>query len=224
MKKLVLIIFFFKLLFISEAQLNKEVWLIDGKRMLDTNFPKYKLGFTFDARNTFVANTKAKLGGIKLGLYINRVHQVGIGLYAMNKPLYVSQIPDNSLVVYSVKVDFSYLSLFYERILFFDRHWEWSSTVHYGAGEINASYMPEKDTQEISLPEIKTKPLEISTSVLYHPTYWLSIGGGIGYRIMRKTPKQYHSYFNGGIYLVKVKIRLFKLIRSIGNKEVKNEY
>ncbi len=208
----------------SFSQLNKDIQLINGKKHLGKNFNKYKIGFSFDSRNTFVASKSAKLGGMKLGLYINRIHCIGLGIYGLNKPISASEVPNVSATIYSSKVSFSYLSLFYERILYFNKKWEWSSAIHFGAGQLEIRYKINQGEPYKRLPSIQTRPLEISTSVYHHLNYWVSLGAGIGYRYMRKTPQIYRPYFNGAIYLVKLKIRLFKLIKSIGNKEVKNEY
>lgn len=206
------------------GQLNKDVLLINGYKHLGKNFYKHKFGLEFDARNTFINSKKSKLGGLKLGVYVNRVNYFGLGLYGTSIPLEIERLPNSDLEIYSANVEFSYISLFYERILYFNPKWEWSATSHFGSGEIKVKYLMEENGKILNLDPILTKPFELSSSLYYHLNYWISIGGGYGYRVMRKTPSQLKPMFNGSIYLVKLKVRVVKKIKSIYNKGVKDEY
>lgn len=209
---------------LSCGQVNKTVKLIGGSRYLGDNFKKVKVIAAFDARNTFVGELPSKIGGIKIGVQVNRVHTMGLGIYSMNKALSVKEIPNNFDNIYSGNISFSYLSIFYERVLYFNKKWEWSGAGHFGAGGIKISYVKEKGGEEFHTDDVFTKPMELSTSGYYNFTYWLSAGAGVGYRIMRATPKEYRPYFNGPIYLIKVKVKMIKIVRAIYNKDVKNEY
>jgi hypothetical protein len=68
------------------------------------------------------------------------------------------------------------------------------------------------------------KPVEFSGSGYYNITYWLSVGGGLGYRFMRRTPSEVREIYDGPVIIAKVKVKFMKLIRSAWNNDVRYEY
>ncbi|NNE55630.1 MAG: hypothetical protein HKN32_06395, partial [Flavobacteriales bacterium] len=99
-----------------------------------------------------------------------------------------------------------------------------NAAVHLGNGNINATILNLPIDDPRRNRTITVRPFELSTSGYYHVTWWLSAGGGVGYRYMRKTPPEARQAYNGFIYIAKLKIRFGKIVKSWFNEDVKNEY
>ncbi len=209
---------------LATGQVDKEVWLINGPKYLGEGFKTYKLDFVFDGRNSFVDGSSVPVGGFRIGIEHERVNRIGIGFYGFSNDVervdFVT--PEDSLVG-RANLDFSYASLYFERVLFFNPKWEWSGTVHVGTGRVNI--LGQNAEEKFTLvEEVPVNPLEFSSSGYHHMSWWLSVGAGVGYRFMLNTPQEIRATYESVVYLAKVKIRIGKAIRAIGNKDVKNEY
>ena len=71
---------------------------------------------------------------------------------------------------------------------------------------------------------ISVRPVEWSTSGLYHVNWWISDGGGIGYRHVTQALAEIRQAYQGWIYVVKLRIKFAKLVRSIWDQSVRDEY
>ena len=185
---------------------------------------KWKPEFVFDARDSWIEGDQIKLGGIRLGMEFRRVHRFGIGIYGLNNPIVRNNpniLPDG---VESLQYQFNYASLFYERVLYFNKKWEVNATGHLGNGTINvfARDIGAKNWYEYRTLDVR--PLEGSITAYYHLSWWMSFGGGLGYRYIRKAPDEVKTAYNNTVYAVRVKIRLGRLVKSIWKKDTKNEY
>ncbi|MFN0032483.1 MAG: hypothetical protein ACKVOR_10005 [Flavobacteriales bacterium] len=200
------------------------VWIVTGFKTLNENFKKWKFDFLIDARTTLLSSTPTSLGGLRLGMEYRRVHRFGLGFYGLNNEVITTSLAEVDTSIAAARLSMNYASLFYERVLFFNPKWEWSATVHLGAGAITGSYRFRDSDQWISYENKRTKPLELSTTGYFHLNWWISFGAGVGYRYMRKTPVEVRDVYSAPVALFKVRLKLVKLTRSIWNKDVKNEY
>jgi hypothetical protein len=200
------------------------VWIITGKRELGSNFQKQRLDFSIDARQTLISNTTARMTGLRLGVEYRRVHRFGIGAYGFGDGIYMKSLRELDTNISEAVLNLSYLSLYYERVLFFNKKWEWSATAHIGRGQITGSFRTSPDSTWSNFPTRDVKPFEISTTGYYHLTWWCSVGAGIGYRYMRSTPIEVRPIYNAPVAIARVRIKFGKLIKSIWDKDTKNEY
>lgn len=218
---------FICVLFYSAAcfsQLNEEVWIIGGKKFLGEGFKEWKIDFVFDGRNSFADGDPIPVGGVRLGIEYYRVNRFGVGLYGLNQPIGREMITLGDTLLGPSQFTLGYGTLYYERVLFFNPKWEVSGTIHLGRGDVFVRTVnPETNVLE-DYGEIQVRPWELSTSVYHHLSWWLSFGGGVGYRWMGNTPPALRDIYTSTVYLVKVKIRIGKAIRSIWDKDAKNEY
>lgn len=187
-------------------------------------FQKQKLDFVLDARQTLISTTTTRLGGLRIGIEYRRVHRFGIGIYGLSKGVHLNSLVDLDPKISEAVLNLSYASLFYERVLFFNRKWEWSATVHLGKGQITGDYRTSADTIWRSFPTRDVKPFELSTTGYYHLTWWCSIGTGIGYRFMRETPDEVRHIYNAPVAIARVRIKLGRLVKSIWDENAKKEY
>lgn len=215
----------FSIMFFSlSAQVEDSVWVVTGKRYLGEGFKNWKPEVIFDGRRTVVLNDAVRLGGLRLGVEHKRVHRWGIGFYGLNNPIVRTELSEVNAKVDTAVFQFGYVSTYYERVLWFHPRWEWSAAIHLGAGTIETSYKLVGQEDYQTLEPLVVRPIELSTSGYFNPTWWASVGGGVGYRYMNETPPEVQRAYNGFIYIVKVKIKFGKIVRRIFNAEVKNEY
>lgn len=200
------------------------VWIVTGQKPLDSKFKKWKFDFVLDARKTLVSNTQVSLGGIRLGMEYRRVHRFGFGLYGLGSGVLVNSLMEVDSAITEANLNMSYASLFYERVLFFNPKWEWSATAHIGAGAIKGSYRFSSSDQWINYEEKRVRPIELSTTGYYHITWWCSVGAGVGYRYMRRTPEEVRSVYSAPVAIARVRIKLGKLVKSIWDKDVRHTY
>lgn len=200
------------------------VWIVTGKKGLGSPFRKVKIDFSFDARQTLVSNTTARMGGIRLGIEYRRVHRIGFGIYGLDNGVSLKSLQEIDPKITSAVLNLSYFSMYYERVLFFNRKWEWSATLHSGRGVITGSYRTGEDSAWQDFPTRVVRPLEVSTTGYYHITWWCSAGAGIGYRFIRSAPSEILPLYNAPVGILKVRIKLGKLVKSIWNDKTRYEY
>ncbi|MFM1932714.1 MAG: hypothetical protein RL226_2017 [Bacteroidota bacterium] len=206
------------------AQLNEEVWTITGKKFLGEGFRKWKFDIVFDGRRSFANGETVSIGGLRMGLEYKRVHRFGVGIYQFTEDIVVPMYTTTDTAVSPARFIFGYGSLYYERVLYLHPKWEISATGHLGRGNINIDFFNTKDGYWERLETRDVRPIELSTSAYHHLSWWLSAGLGVGYRWMFDTPPNLRGLYSSTVYLAKVKIRVGKAIRRIGNEKVKYEY
>lgn len=206
------------------AQPDRSVWIIGGKKFLGDGFKKWKMDFVFDGRNSFVDGVPAPVGGFRIGLEHLRVHRFGLGFYNHSESVDRPDFTDEGASVGPVNFSLQYSSLYYERVLFFNRKWEVSGTGHLGRGIVTVNEFDIKQDEWSLYDEVDVSPIELSTSTYYHLTWWFSVGGGIGYRWMLNTPAEIRPTYESTVYLVKAKVRIGKMVRAVFNRNAKDEY
>ncbi len=200
------------------------VWIITGKKELNTLFQKQKFDFTLDTRLTLISNTTARLAGLRMGIEYRRVHRFGIGLYGLGNGVHMSSLREINPNINDAVLNLSYASVFYERVLYFHPKWEWSATVHVGKGEINGKYRTANNQLWQALPSRSVNPFEISTTGYYHLTWWCSLGFGYGYRFMSNTPMEVRPVYNAPVAIARLRIKVGRLVKNIWDKDVRLEY
>jgi hypothetical protein len=200
------------------------VWIVNGMKPLDEKFKKWKFDFVLDARKTLLSNTSASLLGLRFGAEYRRVHRFGLGLYGLSNDVYVNSLFEVDTTVAEGLLNLSYASLFYERVMFFNPKWEWLLTGHLGVGSVKGSYRYAGEKDWISYEKNDVRPLEFSTMLYYHITWWCSAGVGLGYRFMLNTPEEIRPIYTAPVGIARLRIKLGRLTRSIWDKDVKYQY
>jgi hypothetical protein len=199
------------------------VWTIQGRTPLDGRYKKWKFDLQLDARQTLVSGTRARLGGLRIGLEYRRVNRFGVGFYTLGDGIQLNSLREISTDIDSAVVNLGYRSLFYERVLYFHRKWEWSASIHQGVGTISGTYRY-RSTGATSSFSRTVKPSEISSTLYFNVTYFLSVGAGVGYRYMRSTPEEVRPIYNAPIGIFRVRLKLIKMTRGFFSERVRNSY
>lgn len=200
------------------------VWIITGKQELGPAYRKFKLDFSLDARQTLIGAQRSRIGGFRFGLEIRRVHRIGIGLYGLGDGVELNSLPAIDSTITWAKLQMTYSSLYYERIMYFSRRVEWSLTCHYGRARITGDYRRQSSEQTQELQETRPRILEFSTLGYYNLNYWCSVGAGVGYRYMLDASTEIRDVYEAPVGLIRIRIKVGKLIKSIWDKDTKNLY
>ena len=192
------------------------------ERNKKSDYPFIKPEFILDGRLTLVSNEGARLGGLRLGVEMNRVNRFGIGFYSFSNGVQTESLNEISPNISSANLELNYASLYYERVILFTKKYEWSSTLHLGAGNVSGSYTYLNGS--VGNYNEPVQLTEISTTLFRHLTYFMSVGGGIGYRQTRNAPEELLPIYNAPVFIVKLRIQPIKMVRGIWNKDIRNRY
>lgn len=207
----------------KKREYQDTVWTIAGRKALDSKYRKWKTDINFDARTTLLSATTARLGGLRIGLEFRRVHRFGIGFYNVGNAVPVNRISEISPSIDRGDLALGYTSLYYERVLFFHRKWEWSSVVHLGVGNVTGSYYYE-NTNDGGSFDRKVSVAEFSSTLYFNLTYFMSVGAGMGYRGVRSDLSVAEDIFSAPVGIFRIKIRLFKMVGGLFNKDIRQRY
>jgi len=214
-KNTLLIVLFLILNFLSVYGQNEE-------RNKKSDYPFIKPTFILDGRRTLVSDQGARLGGIRIGVEMNRVNRFGFGFYAFSKSVHTTALNEISSNISSADLELNYASIYYERVLLFTKKYEWSSTLHLGVGNVSGSYTYANGS--VGNYNEPVQLTEISTTLFRHLTYFMSIGGGIGYRQTRNAPDELLPIYNAPVFIVKLRFQPIKAVRGIWNKDIRKRY
>jgi hypothetical protein len=173
---------------------------------------KFKFIHSFDGKKSFIASQKVSVFGFRLGLQYKDKFRTGMGLYFQSSPSNETYTFNETISPKTVtaKLDFSYLTLFYEPIVFQDRHHRWVLSVptQLGVGTAQLSYMD--STQTVPERKVIYSKSAVLTEVVFMAEYrlfrWLGFGSGVGLRLMLTDDEIIKRNLNAPIYVFKIRI------------------
>ena len=185
-------------------------------------YPHIRPTFDLDGKFTWVSNQSAKLFGIRIGVEIDRVNRFGIGYYALKDPVYTSSLSEISPLINRAVLNMNYTSIYYERVIHYSKKYEWAANIQAGIGRIEGVYSYASGvSNQYATPFEMT---ELSTTFYRHLTYFISIGGGIGYRQTFDAPQELRPIYNAPIVILKIRLQPVKMVRGLWNKEIRHRY
>jgi hypothetical protein len=195
----------------------------------DTSIPpsntvkKFKFIHSFDGKKSFISSQKASVFGFKLGLQYKNKFRTGLGLYFQGEPATENYtFNEGATRTVAAKLDFTYLTLFYEPIVFKNKRWELSVPTQLGIGTAQLSYID--STQAIPQKTIIYSKSAGVTEVVFMAEYklfrWIGFGSGVGLRAMITEDEVIKKSLNSPIYVFKVRI-LFGELYKMAFKEKK---
>jgi len=181
---------------------------------------KPKFEFKFDSRFSFLRNTEVKTTGIKIGLSFKRKFNVGLGI---NQLLIHSEseiIEQNDTI--PVNLNYGYFSPYFEYVYFSSKKWEFNLSTQFGFGEASFEY---KDSEGNLQKNKRTALISYEPAMLidYKIIKWFGIGTGIGYRLILFKNGSIKENFSSPVYVIKLKVYLGAIVRSITGKEIPAE-
>ncbi len=187
-----------------------------------SDYPLLKPEFVLDGRQTLVSSQGARLGGVRAGIEIRRVNRFGVGYYSLSNGVETTSLNEISNTITSANLKMNYWSMYYERVLHFSKKYEWSATVHLGSGKVEGDYLYENGSSGHYEEPIQLT--EFSSTFYRHLTYFISVGGGIGYRYTNNAPEELRPIYNAPVLLLKFRIQPLKMVRGFWNKDIRKRY
>jgi hypothetical protein len=161
----------------------------------------WKFAFQFDNRFSSINHDKVTIFGAKVGLQFQNKVRFGIGGSFILNPIIVNVTNRKGKIVGDTKINFWYLSLFGDWILFKNKRWETFVTEQIGFGK------PELIQERKGVIVQETDPNlyvnELSAQANYKITSWIGLGAGVGYRNILNNESVLISRFNAPIYIFK---------------------
>lgn len=218
-----ILILFLPVLASAQFGQGEQVMLINGKRTLEGYQNKLKFDLGLDARPTILDGERVTVGGLRIGAQYRRVHRFGVGFYFLNSRIFSRDFGfpiEEELVEY----DFGYTALYYERVLYFDRKWEFTTGIWLGGGNVSVMYNLAGLNDRVKYTDLPFSAVEMSMYGEYYFLHWLGLGAGLGYRHVSDLGPEVRDSFSGPVLVVKVQANLFKLVRGIFDPKVKDEH
>lgn len=208
---------FFFLCFIYSASLfsqgNEPIFEREFKESFNT---KPKLDVKFDNRFSFIRDNDVKTLGLKVGLSFNRKFKLGLGINNMltssNKKI---NIADTSL---NVNLEYFYFSPYLEYTFYNSKKWAFSLATQFGYGNARYEYF-DLDNTKVVLAKSTVLSYEPAMLIDYKIIRWFGIGTGVGYRFIYYKSPGVDEKFSSPEYVLKLKIYLGEIVRTITGKE-----
>ena len=185
---------------------------------------KFKLIFSFDARNSLLVGHPAKFWGVKLGLE-SESFRFGLGLYGTRNFIRTTNFSSElSGTTDTIFFEYSYLSPYIEPIIFRSKRWDFSAPIHFNVGSVRANVL---DTSRILVPLYKSKDFGALTFSLkghYKIWRWLGIGAGLGYNVALSRDVRIRKSASAPFYSMGVKIFIGEIYRMIFNRDKLKEW
>lgn len=177
---------------------------------------KPKLDVKFDNRFSFIRDNDVRTIGLKVGLSFDRKFKVGLGINQMLTST-DNQVSVND-TIRNVDLEYFYFSPYAEYTFYNSKRWAFSLAAQLGIGEAKYQYNNSNNIKE-----------EIANSVIlsYEPAMlidykiirWFGIGTGVGYRLIYYKSSGIDEKFSSPEYVIKLKIYLGEIVRTITGKE-----
>ena len=227
MKETSLLIFFVLLISFNvkaQPQEGTRAKILGGEVELESYQVGLKPDFSFDARRTLFEKRWVAVGGLKFGVQYNRIHRLGLGIYFLNTRIFDDEF-ELILEANKIEYDFNYSTVYYDRVLFFNKKWEVGSTLHLGGGNIETFYQNELNPNERNEgPKLDFSVGELVLYGEYNILYWLGISSGLGYRQVFGLEYDLGDDFSSPIFVINLRLNLLKLARSYIDPSVRDEY
>lgn len=181
------------------------------------NYPP-RLDLRLDARTSFITNNPARIVGVKLGVDFNDKVKVGIGYNWLRSTILNNEYINKGLgrtEIYT-RLVLRYFSPYFEYTYHNSPKLELSIPVMIGLGTSHYTPLNVQDSPFYTSNPRMVVFYEPSSTGLYKPIKWFGIGFGIGYRLVFVGNRGLNQNFNSPIYVLRAKLLLGEIYRSIG--------
>ncbi len=163
---------------------------------------KWRFAFQLDNRFSSIRNNNITIFGAKVGVQYKNLTRFGLGVSFIVNPVTIEYFNKKLKAQETNTLNFWYISVFNDWILYKSNHWECFITEQIGTG--NPSFTREVNDEIVSDINIGLVLNEISGQVNYKFNDWIGLGTGFGYRNILNKNGQLKDTFNAPIYIVKL--------------------
>ncbi len=177
---------------------------------------KPKLDVKFDNRFSFIRDNDVRTVGLKVGLSFDRRFKVGLGINQMLTTTDNQAFIEDSLI--DVDLEYFYFSPYVEYTFYNSKRWEFSLATQLGVGGASYQYLDLKG-KKVKLVESTVLSYEPAMLIDYKIIRWFGIGTGVGYRLIYYKSSGIDEKFSSPEYVIKLKVYLGEIVRTITGKE-----
>ena len=165
---------------------------------------KYKPNFQLHNRRSLIDKKLVAFWGGKLGLKLNKYHEIGISYsYLPFKHTYSAQIADSN---FSAAARLNLIALYYEPTLLFRNKWEVDVPLFIGTGKVKSSYNNFTSDDYSFSRTTKVYMAEASIIAYYKFYKYFSFGMGAGYRKTFGPDKIINENFTAPFFQAKIRL------------------
>ncbi|MBC7642188.1 MAG: hypothetical protein H7174_07605 [Flavobacterium sp.] len=168
----------------------------------DTISKKWKFAFQLDNRFSSIRNNEITIFGAKFGIQYKKLTRFGLGASFIVNPVTIEYFNKKLKTQETNTINFWYLSLFNDWILYKSNHWECFITEQIGYGK--PKFSKEVNSNIVANVNIGLIVNEISGQADYKLNSWLGAGLGAGYRNILNQNTQLKNTFNAPIFIGKI--------------------
>jgi hypothetical protein len=177
---------------------------------------KPKLDVKFDNRFSFIRDNDVRTVGVKVGLSFKRKFKLGLGMNQMLTSTGNQFIVDDSLI--NVDLEYFYFSPYIEYVYYNSKRWEFSLSTQLGVGGASYQYV-NPSGKKVKIIESTVLSYEPAMLIDYKIVRWFGIGTGVGYRLIYYKSPGVNEKFSSPEYVIKLKVYLGEIVRTITGKE-----
>ncbi len=163
---------------------------------------KWKFAFQLDNRFSSIAKNDITIFGAKVGIQYKNKTRLGLGVSFIINPVTIQYLNKRTGKEETNTVNFWYISLFNDWILYKNKNWECFVTEQIGYGK--PSFTQEINDEIVSDVNVSLLVNEISGQAGYKINDWIGLGAGFGYRNLINRQAKLKTAFNAPIYIVKI--------------------
>ena len=182
---------------------------------------KWKPIVGLDARRSYFKNQKVKINGLRFGAQFKGVHRFGLGFYALNDKINITNINVNKLdakTPSNVKISVNFATLFYERVVYRTKKWEITTPLYIGNGQLKSEYLNIYGNYK-SLEKKSFSVFGFSIGAKYYLLDWLAPKVSLGYRYTYNTLPEVSNALNKPFYAFGISVSPITLLKSLLNKK-----
>ena len=187
---------------------------------------KPQIYFSFDSRNSFIDNRRAKIFGFLAGVNYNNRLYFALGYNQLYPPTtnfdeyyyYVNK--ENKKDSVTEKLKLFYISASAEFVFYTSKHWSLSMPLQIGFGD--AYYKYNLNGENIKLDESFNFVYEPAVAVQYKFCKYFGVGADIGYRFMVTPERKLNQKFTSPIYAFSTIIYYYEVYKYFFKKKGKS--
>ncbi len=176
-----------------------------------------KLMIKLNNKGSFVANKPASVVGFVVGLSFNKKLKFGLGynqvISHLYKNYYFNDYLGNPVDTFVSTLKMIYFSTYLEYVYYYNKHWEISIPIKFGAGVSRYAY--KAGTKTYYTDNHFGFIYEATTDIVYKPVSWFGLGAGFGYRIVLFKELEIMKQFTSPIYSFGIKIYISPIYHAI---------
>lgn len=180
-----------------------------------------QLDVKFDSRFSFIRGADFRTSGFKIGVSFNRKFKTGLGYNQLIIPAKSTiQTEDRK---FDAELKYIYFSPYFEYVYHSSKRWEFNLSSQIGIGRAHYQYFNPTTQKAVRTRYSAVISYEPAMLIDYKIIRWVGIGTGVGYRLVLYKNSGIEEKISSPVYIVKLKIYLGEIVRTITGKEIQAE-